>query len=217
MVTPVFDNFVKLDNTDNDYTAPADSADRIFGSGGNDTIDSGNGNGNDKINAGNGNDEVSGGKGNDQIGGGSGNDFLRGGKGNDKHGGGLGDDIILGGAGSDTVFGGPGNDTLKGQAGADIIKGGDGNDVIVFKTSQGADILSDGGADHDTMKIDATSLGMDSTDFLALVSAALGGANATDGTVYNIAELGDFTNIEEFRIVGLTDTAVLEIDLYDFF
>lgn len=215
MVAPTFDNVIKLDNTDNNYTAPADSDDRIFGAGGNDTIDSGNGA--DKINAGNGDDDVSGGDGDDQIGGGSGNDVLRGDDGDDMIGSGLGDDIALGGRGDDVIFGGQGNDTLKGQAGADIIKGGDGNDVIVFKTSQGADILSDGGADHDTMKIDATSLGMDSTDFLALVSAALGGANATDGTVYNIAELGDFTNIEEFRIVGLTDTAVLEIDLYDFF
>ncbi len=74
------------------------SVNKIYGFGGNDTIDGNTGN-----------DTLDGGLGNDTIEGGSGNDIILGGAGNDNITGGTGSDTVIGGAGSDTMDGGTGS------------------------------------------------------------------------------------------------------------
>ncbi len=151
--------------------------DRIFASGGNDTVRAGLGNdtvyggdgddtadgdtgddvlfgdaGNDTLNGGRGNDSLDGGAGDDSLNGGSGNDSLEGGDGDDVLEGRDGNDTLRGQDGNDTLIGGQGDDSLSGGAGDDVVDGGEGRDTLIG--GSGNDTL-DGGADADT--IDAGS------------------------------------------------------------
>ncbi len=111
---------ILLDDVGND--------DLIYGLGGNDTINAGNGD--DEVYGGEGNDSIAGSAGKDTVYGDAGNDIVRGGDGADTVYGGEGDDTGFGGDGDDTVFGDAGNDTLNGNAGNDLVYGGTGNDSI---------------------------------------------------------------------------------------
>lgn len=86
----------------------ADLADRLFGDGGDDYVDSGSGR-----------DRDFGGAGNDTIEGGSGDDTILGEDGRDVLSGAEDSDLLLGGAGGDFLNGGIGRDRLNGGAGAD--------------------------------------------------------------------------------------------------
>jgi Ca2+-binding RTX toxin-like protein len=87
-----------------------DGDDSLFGVGGNDWLDAGEGN--DYLFGMDGGDNLFGVGGNDWLDAGDGNDILFGMNGDDTLFGGAGDDLITGGAGFDTLFGGVGNDTF---------------------------------------------------------------------------------------------------------
>ena len=130
--------------------------DLIYGFGGNDSIDAGNGDdevyggtGNDTIEGGDGDDWVSGGTGNDVVDGGAGNDTLNGNQGDDTLNGGDGDDVVNGGFGDDSIEGGAGDDVLNGEDGDDTIRGGTGNDMV--NGGEGDDDLY-GGAGNDKIE-----------------------------------------------------------------
>lgn len=152
---------------------------RLFGLGGNDSIDGGagmdvllGGDGDDTIVGGAGEDNIAGGAGadtasggddNDVVEGGDGADTLNGDGGNDVVMGGQGNDVVHGGDGEDDVSGGEGDDTLYGDAAADDIAGGDGTDIIFggdgddeIAGQAGTDTLH-GGAGADTYAFDASS------------------------------------------------------------
>jgi len=125
------------------------------GTGGNNTINGGNGD--DTINGLGGDDDLSGGNGNDDIDGGSGDDDIDGGNGNDEIDGGTGNDDIDGGNGNDEIHGGDGNDVLYGGNGVDTLNGGAGNDRLFgengddYLTGGGGDDLIDGNNGFDTV------------------------------------------------------------------
>lgn len=81
-----------------------------YGTGGNDTLDGGNGA-----------DLIYGFAGNDTLYGNGGDDRLRGGDGDDGLYGGSGRDLMLGEAGDDRLFGGTGGDDMTGGGGADTF------------------------------------------------------------------------------------------------
>ena len=102
--------------------------DRIFGYGGNDTLN--------------------GGVGDDILDGGADNDTLNGGTGDDTLLGGTGDDVLNGDAGADTLYGGTGSDTLTGGAGEDYLEGGTGADTYVYSGT--SDTIYDNGQASET-------------------------------------------------------------------
>ena len=68
--------------------------------------------------------------GNDSLDGGGGNNRLYGEAGNDTLAGGNADDLLVGGEGNDSLTGGDGNDTLDGGAGIDLLDADTGTDSI---------------------------------------------------------------------------------------
>jgi hypothetical protein len=123
--------------------------DTIWGGGGVDSIDAGDGNdlvhAGGTISTGNGDDTVWATGAHDKIYAGSGNDLLIGGPGNDVIYGGSGHDTILAGGGTDkivagsgdtVVYGSTGNDTIVGGTGHDTLVGGAGSNSIVVSSSQ---------------------------------------------------------------------------------
>jgi Ca2+-binding RTX toxin-like protein len=125
-----------------DLLRGTETADRIFGLGGDDVL----------LGLG-GNDLLDGGAGNDNLDGGSGNDTLKGQKGNNSLTGGSGDDVLIGGPGRDKLNGGKGNDKLTGNGGKDSLVGGPGNDTINAK--DGVAELVKCGSGRDKVKADA--------------------------------------------------------------
>ncbi|PJE35786.1 hypothetical protein CVM52_15350 [Pseudooceanicola lipolyticus] len=128
----------------------------ILGAGGKDTL-LGRG----------GDDALYGGRGQDTIKAAGGQDWLYGQGGNDR---------LIGGGGNDRLSGGNGGDVLKGNGGRDILEGGKGNDVLtggggvdrfVFKSSAGADTITDFQIGTDTIKIK----GADSLDEITFAPA----------------------------------------------
>ena len=124
-------------NTGNDTLTGDDNANRLFGLGGNDTLDGLGGDdvlvgdeGNDILYGRLGVDNLSGGEGGDTLWGGDGNDLLDGGDGVDILHGEVGDDRIIGGFGDDSLYGEAGADQLSGGLGNDGLWGGDGNDML---------------------------------------------------------------------------------------
>jgi len=111
----VFDPYVgwRQGTSGNDSMAAVlRSENKIYGAGGDDTI-----------NGGTRDDQLAGGRGNDAIVGLTGNDLLDGGDGNDTLSGGAGNDRFVGGRGDDTNMGGWGADTF-------VFRRGDGRDTI---------------------------------------------------------------------------------------
>lgn len=127
--------------------------------------------------------------GNDTLNGAGGRDFLAGGNGNDRIVGGFGDDNLFGDAGNDTLIGGFDYDQLYGGDGDDILysngspgtyysienvadavlddggymNGGNGNDTLYVDTAIGGSLAVDGGA------------GIDNIDFGADLNVWVGG------------------------------------------
>ena len=104
--------------------------------------------------------EIFGGGGDDFIQGGNGlADLIKlklyGGDGNDTIRGGDGNDLIRGGADDDELFGGKGDDTLIGDGGADIMKGNDGNDRMIWNNGDGSDVM-EGGNGWDTAEVNGS-------------------------------------------------------------
>ncbi|WP_137181617.1 calcium-binding protein [Roseomonas sp. AR75] len=134
-------------------------ANRLWGDGGNDTIDGRDGA--DTVDGGNGHDSLEGGEGNDVLLGGAGNDWLKGENGNDRLEGGSGNDYIHGGGGTDTaVFNTAGSVVINlglGSAVSDLgndslysienIVTGAGSDVLFGSTAHNR-IESGGGHDY---------------------------------------------------------------------
>lgn len=106
-----------------------EKADRIYGMGGNDTLNGGAGD--DWLEGGAGADTLNGGEGKDTLYGGAGADDLYGDAGADKLYGGAGNDMLRGGAGNDTLYGGADFDTYMHYT-------GDGNDTIIDSDGSGA-------------------------------------------------------------------------------
>ncbi len=111
----------------------------IFGTSGNDDINTGGGN--DTVCAGDGDDTVRGQLGNDSIFGGNGNDTLFGGEGDDRLDGNDGDDTLQGGDGNDFINGFGGVDTVKcGKGSGDFADGGVGTPVDTLLPSDGCEL-----------------------------------------------------------------------------
>ena len=145
-----------------------DEDDTVYGAGGDDTGDGGDGPGNsqdstrDKDGATYGFEDandpsfngsnvlffnIQGGDGSDLFFGGPNNDTIKGGKGIDTVYAGGGQDYIYGGEDIDWLFGEGGHDHLFGEGGGDWLAGGEGDDVL--QGGEGGDHLS-GGSDSDT-------------------------------------------------------------------
>jgi len=75
-----------------------------------------------------------------------------------------GKDVIRGRGGNDTLDGGPGNDVLEGGRGTDFLLGGPGDDRLLARDGVREDI--DGGAGHDSARIDAN-------DWISLIERVL--------------------------------------------
>ncbi|HEX4926849.1 MAG TPA: hypothetical protein VFV74_02485 [Burkholderiales bacterium] len=144
-----------LGTSGNDSMVGGDSAVRLFGEDGSDTLVGGAGN--DFLDAADyysgywsattGNDSLLGGGGDDTLIGGVGNDFIDGGAGNDQ--------LEAGTFWVDDV----GDDTLTGGSGNDTISGGGGADRFVFDQTPGtanADHLTDFASSDDQIHLDAT-------------------------------------------------------------
>lgn len=103
---------------------------KLYGFGGNDTLDMSGVRAGSQLFGGNGDDDIFGGEGGDWLQGDAGSDVIMGNGGNDNMHGGAGDDRMFGGAGNDQLSGGAGNDKLVGGVGNDTLLGGGGNDVL---------------------------------------------------------------------------------------
>jgi Ca2+-binding RTX toxin-like protein len=116
------------------------NVERVYGTGGDDTISGDSGY--DMLYGNGGADTIDGEDGEDTLRGGDGNDVIYGGAGMDELFGQDGDDKLHGGADHDTVLGGAGDDTLRGGAGDDIIDGGTnvGVDIAYFDDVSGASV-----------------------------------------------------------------------------
>jgi subtilisin family serine protease len=114
----------------------------IFGLGGNDIINVGNGVYTELY--------AAGGDGNDVIEGSESDDTLIGDFGNDSISGDSGNDTIDGSAGGDTISGNDGNDSLMGGKQADSLYGGNGNDWFYTRDTSWVDSLFGGIAGSDS-------------------------------------------------------------------
>ncbi|WP_338082468.1 type I secretion C-terminal target domain-containing protein, partial [Donghicola mangrovi] len=91
----------------------------------------------------------------DTINGAGGYDDIYGNGGNDSLSGGADGDYINGGAGLDTLDGGDGSDSLYDYSGGASIIGGAGGDYIRANAAQNDELTVDGGADDDTINVEA--------------------------------------------------------------
>ena len=124
----------------NDTLNGGDGNDIIYGEGGADALLGGDGN--DTIYGAAGNDRLWGQDGDDHLFGDAGNDRIFGESGSDTINGGDGEDIILSGAGDDSIYGGDDFDRVWGGAGNDTIHGGDGRNFLAG--DDGADSITGG-------------------------------------------------------------------------
>ena len=94
--------------------------------------------------------------GNDTVNGGSGNDYLEGNAGQDTLKGEAGNDVLLGGANEDILDGGDGNDQLKGGAGVDLYQfnGTYGIDIITDSDGQGFITIDNNATNSGTFKLE---------------------------------------------------------------
>ena len=106
-----------------------------------------------------------------------------------------GNDTLSGAGGIDLLMGGQGNDSLIGGAGNDTVMGDAGDDIIVYNFGDGTDVLVDGGADNDTLRI----LGTTGNNVLAVTFdganiTSITGANTVSGIETFTADLGGGTD-----------------------
>jgi Ca2+-binding RTX toxin-like protein len=116
---------------------------RIFGLGGNDTLQVSDGNGPMPPAS---------------LFGGDGDDTLTGSASADELDGGPGNDTLLGRGGNDTLVGGAGNDTLTGGPGEDQMVGGEGDDQFVWIPGDASDVI-EGQEGEDTMLFVGSNIG----------------------------------------------------------
>ncbi len=133
------------------------------------------------------NNGINGSNGNNTLNGLGGSDVLTGFDGNDNLYGGAGSDELYGGRGRDNLDGGSSNDIINGGEGNDIATGGSGQDTFSFGAGFGNDRITDfdaiaaGGQDL----IDLRALGITAADFAARVQIEDIGAHTlitVDGT-----------------------------------
>ena len=146
----------------------------VWGSGSNDSIETGSGN--DTIGSGGGHDTISTNAGNDTIWAGNGNDVIYAGDGDDSVTGDGGDDYIDAGAGNDTVHGGEGENTIYGGSGNNYITGGSDDDSIYASDGDNIIYANEGnnhietGAGNDSLYAgsgDDTILGGDGDNYVS--------------------------------------------------
>jgi Ca2+-binding RTX toxin-like protein len=126
------------------------------------------------------------------IDGGDGNDILVGGGGNDVLLGGTGNDLLLGGGGNDALVGGGGIDIMEGGAGRDLMVGGVGNDILL------------GGNDDDII-IGGTTVHDGDVDAINLIMATW-----TSGASFNqrVADLTGVGGLLEANVSVLNDNSL---------
>jgi Ca2+-binding RTX toxin-like protein len=83
-------------------------------------------------------------------------DRIAGSMGADRIDGADGDDRLYGDDGADRLLGGDGDDLLVGGGGDDLLEGGAGSDTYELRRGMGRDIVIDGGADINTISLDAS-------------------------------------------------------------
>ena len=161
----------------------------LFGTSGNDSLDSSSLTGNSILYGGDGNDLLAGGVGDDILYGGDGQNHLYGGDGNDHLYGGSGNDFLDGGdGGANELYGGAGNDVLVFHQG-DIIDGDSGLNVLISGGSESLDtLLGSGNVSHvDVLVQDAGTASGDATSSLTSLTALSNvginmGGQAADGS-----------------------------------
>ena len=132
------DDHVVLGGRDgpNDILIASIGDDTVYGDGGNDRIEGGDGN--DILLGGAGDDIITDQGGDDNIQGGDGNDVIHGGNGINLILGGHGKDFIITGEDASEAFGGTGNDFILGVRADEFIFGNEGDDWIQFGMADGA-------------------------------------------------------------------------------
>jgi Ca2+-binding RTX toxin-like protein len=182
--------------TFNDQLSATSGTHFLYGQGGDDLLQAGNG---DSQGAG---DYLGGGSGNDTLAGGMAADRLSGEDGNDTLTGGDGGDLLDGGLGQDLLQGGAGNDTLSFKSGGfDTLDGGDGDDSFFYNGAGGVAVATGGGGSDvyqpEILQYAAlTNYAFSVTDFVAgaggdriELAKILGSTTYTGGNPFS-AELG---------------------------
>ncbi len=131
-----------------------ETADSIYGLGGNDSISAAGGN--DAVDAGGGNDTVDGGS---------------------------GDNTLAGGAGNDSLVAGGGNDSLDGGSGADSMAGGAGNDIYVVDNAADVVTEAAGGGTDTVQAGIAYTLGANLEALVLVGTAHVGQGNELDNSL----------------------------------
>ncbi|MBF9152122.1 beta strand repeat-containing protein [Novosphingobium jiangmenense] len=162
----------------------------------NQTIDGANGNTADTLYGGGGNDTINGLNANDTLYGGSGNDTLNGGAQND---------TLYGGSGNDTLNGDNNNDTLIGGYGADTNTGGTGTDTFKFlSVNDRGDTITDFAGNPEKIDVSAIDAngslaGDQAFAFGGTTAIANGIWYAVDGTTLHVyADTNGDTSTAEF-------------------
>lgn len=136
---------------------------------------------------GDGNDTVWGTSGNNYIDTGVGNDSVLAGLGNDTVWGGTGNDWLGAGQGNDFVFGQDGNDTLQGGQGADSMYGGNGSDYYyvdnVLDYWEESTAGAAGGVDTVESSVDVSDLRANVEHLILTGTAITGGGNGLANTI----------------------------------
>ncbi len=224
------DNFTGLGENQDTVSAGAGD-DSLYGGLGDDSLDGGADN--DIIMGDDGRDHLAGGTGDDSITGDAGNDTINGNDGNDTIDGGDGDDLIYvnsGASGTDSVLGGNGDDVIQVQSGAgtvdDTIIAGSGDDEIILQTNDiGATASLEGGADMDTLVLDASGMEFNFSDVDSYTENFFGAINGFErieigSSTTASLDVGDVVDISgnnelEITLDSGTSTLVLDSDFED--
>ena len=206
--------------TGNDLLDGNGRDDTIYGGSGNDSVNAGigydviyGGADDDDILAANGFDTVYGDEGDDVIQSNRGDDLVYGGLGDDTVDSGINHDVVYGGEGNDdlygnngtdTLYGGGGNDTLDGGGGNDILDGGAGNDTLIGRGGEDTFVFDDG-RDRidafedgvDTLRLDASELGVSTQNQVIALGTASGGNMVFDFGGGNVLTIEGMTNANQ--------------------
>jgi len=118
------------------------------------------------------------------------------------------DDEIFGEGGNDTLDGGIDEDTIDGGAGDDLMTGGQDNDVFVETAGEGADTITDFGADDTGPITDGDQSNNDFVDLSGFYNATtLADVNAAGGSFGNQLEMlrADAADGRIDGVIGGTD------------
>lgn len=149
-----------------------------------------------------GNDTIYGTSGNNYIDTGAGNDSVLAGLGNDTVWGGTGNDWLGAGQGNDFVFGQDGNDTLQGGQGADSMYGGTGSDYYyvdnILDYWEESTAGAAGGVDTVESSVDVSDLRANVENLLLVGTAVTGGGNGLGNNI-----TGNGSNNQLFGYQGI--------------